>query len=73
VKLLAFNVFDPSVSNNTSAPVTGYTLLSTVSEQKKLFSPRQILAADSARALYRLIGRPDTAEFETILRRNMIL
>ena len=65
-------VFDPSVPNNTSAPLNAYTLLSSVSDQEKLFSPHQIQNAESARALYCLLGRPDTAEFETILRRHLI-
>ena len=59
-------------SNVTNEPVTGYSLLSTVADQKKLFSRREIKAADAARDLYRKIGRPDEAEFQTILRRNLI-
>lgn len=66
-------VFDPSTTNDTSTTtVTGYTFLSTVSVQKQMFSPRQIKDADTARTLYRMIGRPDEAHFQVILRRNMI-
>ena len=48
-------------SNSTNNQVTeySYTMVSTVAQQKKLFSPREISAADEAMALYRKIGRPD--------------
>jgi hypothetical protein len=49
-------------SNNTNYDVTGYTLISTVAAQKKLFSRREVKAADVARDLYRKIGRPSEAE-----------
>jgi hypothetical protein len=47
-------------------------MVSTVAEQKKLFSRRQIADTDAARALYRKIGHPDEAEFLSILQRNLI-
>jgi hypothetical protein len=47
-------------------------MISTVVEQKKLFSPRQIKDADQARELYRKLGRPDEVEFQNILRNNLI-
>jgi hypothetical protein len=56
----------------TNDSVTAYTLLSTVADQKKLFSRRQIDAADLARDLYRKLGRPSEAEFYSILTRNLI-
>ena len=56
----------------TSGAVNAYTLLNTVAEHKKMFSQRQIAAADAARALYRKIGRPDESEFQSILRGNLI-
>jgi hypothetical protein len=52
--------------------VNAYTLLSTVAEHKKLFTKRQVDDADAARTLYRKIGRPDEAEFQSILRGNCI-
>ena len=60
--------------NNSNDEVTAYTLLSTVAELKKMFPKRQVddADADAARALYRKIGRPDEAEFQTILRGNFI-
>ena len=62
-------VYNP---NNSNEQVIGYSLLSTVSAQKKLFSRREVKAADDARELYRKIGRPDEAEFDSILRKNLI-
>ena len=50
----------------------GYTMLSTVADHKKLFTPRQIADADAARALYRKLGRPDESEFLSILKKNLI-
>jgi hypothetical protein len=47
-------------------------MVSTVTEHKKLFSRCKIFAADTARALYCKIGRPNEAEFQVILRNNMI-
>ncbi|KAI2502074.1 Reverse transcriptase (RNA-dependent DNA polymerase) [Fragilaria crotonensis] len=57
-------VYFPSNSSNN---VGAYTLVSTVAEQKKLFSRRDIANADMARTLYRAIGRPSEAEFQRIL------
>ena len=58
--------------NTVSANVHAYTMVSTVAEHKKMFSPRAIKAADAARALYRRIGRPSKADFQRILRNNLI-
>jgi hypothetical protein len=57
-----------NVNNDTSSTVNAYTMVSTVAEQKKLFSQRQIKDADAARDLYRKIGRPSEAEFQDILK-----
>ena len=59
-------------SNVTKPNVNAYTLVNTVTEQKKLFTPRQVKAADTARALYRMIGRPSETIFQRILRNNQI-
>lgn len=63
-------MFNPN--NTTNDCVNAYTMVTTVATQKKLFSRREIAAADEARALYRKIGRPDEAEFQRILRSNVI-
>ena len=59
-------------TNTVSDQVTAYTILSTVTEQKKLFSRREIQAADEARTLYRKVGRPGEAEFQSLLRHNFV-
>jgi hypothetical protein len=56
----------------TNDHVTAFTMVSTVAEHKKLFSRCKILAADTARELYRKIGRPDEAEFQANPRHNLI-
>jgi hypothetical protein len=58
--------------NDTNNSVTAYTMISTVAEQKKLFTRREVQAADAARDLYRKIGRPSEAQFQTILRGGFI-
>ena len=62
-------VFAPNDTNDT---ISAYTMISTVAEQKKLFTRRAVQAADRARDLYRKIGRPDEAEFQIILRNGFI-
>ena len=47
-----------------------YSMLTTVTDQKKLFSRREINAADNARAFYHKLGRPDEAEYQALLRRQ---
>ena len=57
----------------TNDNVTGYyTMVSTVAQQKKMFSRREVALADAARELYRKIGRPDEVEFQKILQQNLI-
>jgi hypothetical protein len=59
-------------ANSVKDPVTAYTLVTTVADQKKLFTPRQVADADKARDLYRMIGRPSEADFQRILQNNFI-
>lgn len=49
-------VFKGSPTNSTSKPCNSYTLLSTVAKHKKMFSRREVEAADDARALYKKLG-----------------
>ena len=66
-------VFDSATHKVLSSErVNAYTMVSTVAQQKKMFSRRQIEAADTARELYRKLGRPDEAEFYSILTKNLI-
>ncbi len=62
-----------SISTSDQVTEYSYTMVWTVAQQKKLFSLREIRAADDARALYRKIGRPDEAEFQSILKKNLIM
>ena len=64
-------VFD-SADNHTNEPVSAYTLVSTVANNKKMFTRREIEAADAARDLYRKIGRPSESDFLHILSTNLI-
>ena len=59
-------------SKHSSERVTAYTMISTVAAQKQMFSRREIAAADTARELYRKIGRPGEHAFQSILRANTI-
>ena len=65
-------VYESADRKSTNANVTAYTMVSTVADQKRMFSRRQIAAADVARDLYRKLGRPDEAEFYSILSKNLI-
>ena len=59
-------------AHSSAQQFTNYTMVSTVADQKKFFSRRQIQSADLARDLYRKLGRPSDAEFLSILRSNLI-
>ena len=64
-------VFKPKI--NTSVNIyPACTLVTTVEENKKMFTRRQVFNADLARDLYRKIGRPGVEAFEDILRTNKI-
>ena len=66
-------VYDSAAhKRHISESVTAYTMVNTVANQKKMFSRRQITAANVARELYRKLGRPDEAEFYSILTKNLI-
>jgi hypothetical protein len=66
-------VYDSAVrKRSNSENVNAYTMVSTVADQKQMFSRRQIEAADTARELYQKLGRPDEVEFYSILTKNLI-
>ena len=54
-------------SNHSSSEVSAYSLVSTVSQQKRLFTCRDVTNADTARQLYRMIGRPSETEYQRLL------
>ena len=47
-------------------------LVSTVAENMKIFSKRQIEQANIARKLYGMVGRPSMKDFKTLVRGNML-
>lgn len=59
-------------NNTTNHPVTPYTMISTVAEQMKLFTRREIKAADDVCTLYRNLGRLEDTFFQKILRNNLL-
>jgi hypothetical protein len=60
-------IFDPLFS-----PSSAVTLFSTVSANKAEYSPRDVASADTARLVYRLLGRPKESDFQHILRHNLL-
>jgi hypothetical protein len=64
-------VYNPT--NDSSAPVDAYTMLTTVAAQKQLYTPRDVQKADMARQLYRMIGRPSESSFLRMLTKRSIL
>jgi Reverse transcriptase (RNA-dependent DNA polymerase) len=63
----------PAVANPINALVNSYSCLQTVAHNKTKFTIRQVEAADAARKLYRLLGRPGYSRFLTALKDNHIL
>ena len=57
-----------TTENKNNESVSAYCMLTTVDENKKLHTPRDVAKADEARRLYRLLGRPSEASFMKMLR-----
>ena len=57
----------------SSTAVSPYSLLQTVEDNKSKFSAREVEAADKARALYRMVGRPSQVKFEELIAKNLIV
>ena len=62
----------PVCSNNYKNQVTDYCFVNTVSQNKVMFTRREVEAADKARELYALVGRPEYKKFERIVANNEI-
>jgi hypothetical protein len=60
-------------ANHSNSAVVAYSCLQTVDQNKAKYTVRQVEAADKARTLYRLLGRPGHAKFLVALRENQIL
>ena len=63
----------PSVNPNASSPTYNYSCMSTVADNRAVFTRRELEGADRARQLYRTIGRPSQRKFEAILDYGSIL
>jgi hypothetical protein len=71
--LYLYDASAPPVDKHSNDGIIGYSSLQTIAHNKTKFTGRQIEAADAARKLYRLLGRPGHAHFLSILRENHIL
>ena len=54
------------------APVTDYSLVNTVANNKSNFTRKQLMRAETARHLYVLVGRPSHRDFITFIRNNTL-
>ena len=69
---VAANVFSTSSVNEPSSQSFASLFVQTVSNNKEWFHRREVEGADRAVVLHRKIGRPSQAQFELILRNNLI-
>ena len=63
---------DHMVKHAVKEEVTSYTLLTTVQDNKKYFTKKEIEGANRARDLQQLIGWPSTATYKTCITNNLI-
>ena len=64
---------DAGNASQHSTAVTATTCAQTVAENKSTYTRRQLEAADDARRLHRLMGRPSPTRFHAMLANNSIL
>ena len=50
----------------------GYSLIHSVSENEKRFTPRQVSQANDARRAYAMVGRPSMKDFESMVKLNLL-
>jgi hypothetical protein len=78
IKTGATTVFERDADGLFSAPLgpkpykNQVSLLTTVSENKKLYSKRQVERAETARKLYQVIGFPSLRDFKHVVQTNQI-
>jgi hypothetical protein len=65
--------YDVSASNNIKTTVNNYSFLSTVANNKRIFTAREVKGANKARTLQANIGWPGEDEFKRIIQNNQIL
>ena len=63
----------PSVNPTTKLPIHNYSCVSTVMDNRAVFTCREVEGADHARQLYRTIRHPSQQKFEAILDHGSIL
>ena len=63
----------PSVNPTTKLPIHSYSCVSTVADNRAVFTRRELEGADRTRQLYRTIGCPSQQKFEAILDHRSIL
>ena len=63
----------PSVNHTTKLPAHSYSCVSTVADNRAVFTRQELEGADHARQLYRTIGHPSQQKFETVLDHGSIL
>jgi hypothetical protein len=54
-------------------PLKGTNMIQTVGENEHLFTPRQVILAQKARELYKMIGRLSYNDYIAILKNNLLL
>ena len=65
--------YDVPNCNNTKAHVSDYSFVTTVENNKSIFTHREIQGADKARDLYVKLGRPGQSHFEDLLGSRYVL
>ena len=63
----------PSANPPTKTTCYSYSCVSTIADNRTVFTRRELEGADQARQLYHTIGRPSQCKFETILDHGSIL
>lgn len=63
---------DTSSTITSSPSVSAYSMLTTVEDNKRHFTRREIQGADRARELYRKLGRPSEKSFQHYLTKNLV-
>ena len=64
-------MYSPS-DNAVRIPVSAYSYLQTVSQNRSHFTCREVQGADAARKLYKQVGRPSHARFLSYLQQGLI-
>jgi Zinc knuckle len=71
--LYYYDAHSTTSDSTNDVSIDNCTLVNTVSKNKQPFVTREIELADTARELYRKLGRPSEQQFEDILKKNLIL